>query len=60
MLEYLNIKMIFAKGYDPSWTEENFVIKKVKNTVSWTYVIGDLKGKDMFNGKDTTICSIAG
>ena len=25
----------------------NFVIKKVKNTVSWTYVISDLKGEEI-------------
>ena len=29
-------KNIFAKGYTPNWSEEVFVIKKVKNTVSWT------------------------
>ena len=34
---------IFAKGYVPNWSEEVFVIKKVKNTVLWTYVISDLK-----------------
>ena len=27
-------KNIFAKGYMPNWSEEVFVIKKVKNTVS--------------------------
>ena len=26
-------KNIFAKGYVPNWSEEAFVIKKVKNTV---------------------------
>ena len=36
-------KDIFAKGYTPNWSEEFFVIKKVKNTVPWTYVINDLK-----------------
>ena len=36
-------KNIFAKGYVPNWSEEAFVIKKVKNTVPWTYVISDLK-----------------
>ena len=41
-------KNIFAKGYVPNWSEEIFVIKKVKNTVSWTYVISDLKGKEIF------------
>ena len=34
-------KNIFAKGYTPNWSEEVFVIKKVKNAVSWTYVIND-------------------
>ena len=29
-------KYIFAKGYVPNWSEEVFVIKKVKNTVPWT------------------------
>ena len=29
-------KNIFAKGYIPNWSEEVFVIKKVKNTVPWT------------------------
>ena len=37
-------KNIFAKGYTPNWSEEVFLIKKVKNSVSWTYVISDLKG----------------
>ena len=36
-------KNIFAKGYTANWSEEVFVIKKVKNTVSWTYIINDLK-----------------
>ena len=30
ILEY---KKIFAKGYTPNWSEENFVISKIKNTV---------------------------
>ena len=38
-------KNIFAKGYMPNWSEEIFVIKKVKNTVPWTYVINDLNGQ---------------
>ena len=32
-------KNIFAKGYTPNWSEEVFVIKKVKNTVPWNYAI---------------------
>ena len=35
-------KNTFAKGYTPDWSEEVFVIKKVKNIVSWIYVINDL------------------
>ena len=34
-------KNVFAKGYKPNWSEEVFVIKKVKNIVMWTYVISD-------------------
>ena len=36
----------FAKGYTPNWSEEVFVIKKVKNTVPWIYVINDLNGEE--------------
>ena len=35
-----NYKNIFAKG-----AEEVFEIKKVKNTVPWTYVINDFNGE---------------
>ena len=40
-------KNIFAKGYMPNWSEEVLVIKKVKNTVPWTYVINDLNGEEI-------------
>ena len=40
-------KNIFGKGYVPNWSEEFFVIKKVKNTVPLTYAINDLKGKEI-------------
>ena len=36
----------FAKGYSPNWSEE-VVIKKVKNTVPWTYVINDLNAEEI-------------
>ena len=36
-------KNIFAKGYAPNWSEEIFLVSKIKNTVPWTYVISDLK-----------------
>ena len=47
ILQYQNTKNIFAKGYTPNWSEEVFVIKKVKNTVPWTYVINDLNGEEI-------------
>ena len=40
-------KNIFAKGNNPNWSEEIFVIKKIKNTVPWTYVINDLNGEEI-------------
>ena len=42
--EYQNI---FAKRYTLNWSEEVFVIKKVENTVPWTYVINDLNGDEI-------------
>ena len=40
-------KNIFAKGYTPNWSEEVFVISKIKNTVCQTYVINDLNGEEI-------------
>ena len=40
-------KNIFTKGYTPNWSEEVFVIKKVKNTVPWTYVTNGLNGEEI-------------
>ena len=40
-------KTFNAKGYTPNWSEEVFVIKKVKNTVPQTYVINDLKDEEI-------------
>ena len=40
-------KNIFAEGYTPNWSEKVFVIKKVKNTVPWTYNINDLNGEEI-------------
>ena len=40
-------KHIFAKGYAPNWNEEIFVVKKIRNTVPWTYVISDLDGEEI-------------
>ena len=38
---------MFTKGYKLNWSEQVSVIKKVKNTVPWTYVINDLNGEDI-------------
>ena len=42
IVRILKYKNIFAKGYVPNWSEEVFEIKKVENTVPWTYVNFDL------------------
>ena len=40
-----NIKSIRNKGYALNWSEEIFVVKKIKNTAPWTYVISGLNGE---------------
>ena len=40
-------KNIFAKGYTPNWSQDVFVIKKVKNTVPWTSVVNDFNGEEI-------------
>ena len=40
-------KNIFAKGYMLNWSEEIFIIKQVKYTVLWAYVINDLNGENL-------------
>ena len=40
-------KDIFVKGYVPNLSKGVIVIKKVKNTVTWTYVISDLNGEEI-------------
>ena len=48
-------KKKIVKGFIQNWSEEVFVIKKVKSTVSWTYVISNLKGEEVvwtFYGKE--------
>ena len=55
MIMILNLKLvriskyknIFAKGYTSNWSEEVFVIKKIKNTVPWTYVMDNLNGEEI-------------
>ena len=48
-------KNIFAKGYTPNWSQEVFIINKIKNTFPWTYAISDLNGEKItgsFYGKE--------
>ena len=40
-------KNIFVKGYTLNWLEEVILIKDVKNTVPWAYVINDLNGEEI-------------
>ena len=40
-------KNIFAKGHTPKWSEEVFVVGKIKNAVPWTYDINDLNGEEI-------------
>ena len=47
LLEYQNIETIFAKEYVRNLSAEVFHIAKVKNTVSWTYVISYLKDEEI-------------
>ena len=35
-------KNIFAKAYALNWSEDVFVVYKIKNTVPWNYVVSDL------------------
>ena len=40
-------KNISAKGYMPNWSEEVFIISKIKNAVPWTYIINDLNREEI-------------
>ena len=40
-------KNIFAKRFTPNWSEDVFFVNKIKNTVSWAYVINDLNGEEI-------------
>ena len=42
-------KNIFAKGYASNWSEEAFVVGKIKNTVPWTYVVSDVNGEKLLD-----------
>ena len=40
-------KNIFDKGYNPNWSEEVFVVSKIKKTIPWTYVTSELNGEEI-------------
>ena len=40
-------KNIFAKRYTPNWSEEVFLVSKIKDTFLWTYVIKDLNYEEI-------------
>ena len=50
------VKNVFAKGYTPNFSEDVFVIKKVKNTVPWTYVVNDLNGEEIVGTSSKKNC----
>ena len=43
----LKFTNVFAKGHAPNWSEKIFIIKKIKNTLPWTYVIIDSMEKKL-------------
>ena len=43
----LKYKNIFAIGYTQDWSEEVFIISKIKNIVPWTYAVSDLFGEEI-------------
>ena len=44
-------KNIVTNGYTPNWSEEVFVVNKVKSTVPWTYLINDFNGEEIMGKK---------
>ena len=50
----LNLRTKSFDRYTPTWSEEIFVINKIKDTVPWKYVVNDLNGEEIiviFHGK---------
>ena len=47
LLEYQNIKIFLQKDKLLIGLKKFLWLKKIKNTVSWTYVINDLKREEM-------------
>ena len=42
-----HVRISKSKKFTPNWSEEVFVIKEIKNTVPWTYVINDSNGEEI-------------
>ena len=40
-------KKFFARRYTPNWSEKDFLIKKVKNSVPQTYVVNYLNEEEI-------------
>ena len=40
-------KNIFAKGYNPNWSKEIFIVDKINDTVPYTYNIKDLNDEEI-------------
>ena len=55
LLEYQN-KNIFAKVYTPNFSEEVFMIKKVKNTILGQILLVTLKEKKLLERFTKTNC----
>ena len=58
LCDYVGIskyKTIFARVYTPNWSEEDFVIKKVENTMLCTYAIGDLNSEELKKDKSNRV-----
>ena len=52
IVEISRYKNFFPKDYVTNWSEEAFVIRKVKNTVPSIYVISDLRGEKISESKE--------
>ena len=47
MSKFQSIRIFLLKDVAPNWNEEIIVVKKIKNTVPWTYVISDLNREEI-------------
>ena len=59
LLEYQTVKKIYLKlpkAYVPNWYEKVSLIKKVKNSVPWTYVNSDRNEKETVESFMTKNC----